>query len=253
MLYYFYDKCVGVEKNLDMDINQYMTPRLLAVAEFVKKGSRVADIGTDHAYIPIWLLKNGISLSALAMDINEGPILRAEENIKKFSCTDTIKTRLSDGMKNLMPGEADTVIIAGMGGILINQILMQAEHLFPFVRHYILQPMTAIEETRKYLEKNGFCIEGERLAQEGNKLYNVISAKRGSMHIKDEIYYYIGEALIAAQDPLLPLYLDGKMYELDKAILSMQKAEGEETEKKLKHFESLYSQMKTIRENCASW
>lgn len=236
-----------------MDISKYMTPRLLAASKFVKPGSRVADIGTDHAYIPIWLVKNGISTHAIAMDINEGPILRARENICKFGLESQIETRLSDGLDSLKSGEADTVVIAGMGGILINRILENAKRLYPTIRHYILQPMTAIEETRKYLEKNGFYIEDECLAKEDDKIYNILSVVRGDMEISKEIHYYIGEKLIENRDALLLQYLDGKIYELDKAIDTMQRAETTDAMEKRAHFINLRKAMQTIKENCTKW
>lgn len=236
-----------------MDIQKCMTPRLLAVARFVKKGSRVADVGTDHAYIPVWLVKNGICPSALAMDIHAGPVARAETNIQKFQLEKFIKTRRSDGLSGLLPGEADTVIIAGMGGILINEILKKASHLYPFINHYILQPMTAIEETRKFLEDSGFFILDERLAKEENKIYNVISAVRGKMRISAPVYYYIGEKLLQNRDPLLGPYLDGKIYELDKAIRSMEHAQGAEVLQKCGQFQYLRNEMQKIREAVSLW
>lgn len=236
-----------------MDINKFMTPRLLAIASFAEQNSTVADIGTDHAYIPIWLVKNGIAKSALAMDINQGPIHRAEENIKRFSLDDKIKTRLSDGLCALLPGEADTVIIAGMGGILINQILSASKELYPHIKRYILQPMTAVEETRKFLEQNGFSIENERLAQEDNKIYCVISAVRGEMKMEREIEYYIGTKLIENRDSLLFAYLDGKLYEYEKAIESLRLADKEKAGERLAHFQYLTDEMKTIKEACALW
>ncbi len=236
-----------------MDINKFMTPRLIAAANFVKEGSVVADVGTDHAYIPIWLLKKGVCPLAVAMDINRGPILRAEENIKKFGLETKIRTKLSDGLKALSPGEADTVVIAGMGGILINQILDSAKELYSSVCHYILQPMTAIEETRRFLEQNGFFIENERLAKEDEKIYTVLSVVRGKMEIKKEIFYYIGEKLIDNRDPLLPDLLNGRIYELEKAISSMQFAKNIETAKKREQFIYLQSEMIKIKEACVLW
>lgn len=236
-----------------MDINKFMTPRLFAVSSFVGNGSTVADVGTDHAYIPVWLVKNGIAKSAIAMDINEGPLLRAEENIKRFNLENNIKTRLSDGLSGICEGECDTVIIAGMGGILINRILEKAEKLYPHIKNYILQPMTAIEETRKFLEENGFLIENERLAKEDNKIYTVILAKRGEMKIENEIEYYIDKKLIENKDELLNDLLDGKIYELNKAIESMKKTEKSEISDKRNHFIYLRDEMKKIKEECRKW
>ena len=233
-----------------MKIDKFMTPRLLAVASFVEQGSRVADIGTDHAYIPIWLVEHGISKSALAMDINQGPIDRANENILKFKMEETIKTRLSNGLEKLDENEADTVIIAGMGGILINEILNEAKGKHLGVKRFILQPMTAIEETRKFLAENGFCILNERLAKEDEKLYCVLLVTRGQMTIEQEIDYYIGKKLIENKDPLLVNYVNGKLYEYEKAISLLKQGDREKNAERFAHFEFLAEEMKKLKERC---
>ncbi|MBQ3181522.1 MAG: SAM-dependent methyltransferase [Clostridia bacterium] len=236
-----------------MNIESFMTPRLLAVAQMVKNSDCVADIGTDHAYVPVYLVMNNIVNSAIAMDINEGPIMRADENIKRFSLTDKIKTRLCDGLNKLKNNEADTVIIAGMGGVLINRIIDEDKDRLTSVKNYILQPMTAIDEVRMYLAKNGFKIIDERLAKEDEKIYTIISATRGNMDITDEIYYHVGECLIKNKDAILLEYLDGKIYEYEKAISSMKNTKNEETQKKSLHFEYLLSEFKRLKGECAKW
>ncbi len=236
-----------------MDAGNFLTPRLRCVASFAEEGCRLADVGTDHAYIPIWLVQKGIAKSAIAMDINKGPLTRADENIKRFSLEDKVSTRLSNGLEKLCPGEADTVVIAGMGGMLINEILDAAKHVYSSVRRYILQPMTAVEETRTFLAENGFAIESEQLAQEDEKVYCILSVVRGKMEIPRKIDAYIGEKLVAAKDPLLSKYLDGKIYECDKAIGSLRAAEGTKAEERLSHFTYLSREMKKIREECAKW
>lgn len=235
------------------NINCSMTPRLMAVAEMIKKDSVVADIGTDHAYVPVYLVLNNICNSALAMDINKGPLVRADENIKKFSLSDRIKTRLSDGLSELRNCEADTVVIAGMGGILINNIIERNRKRLTSVKHYILQPMTAIEETRKYLYCNGFEIVDEKLAVEDEKIYTVISAISGEMTAESEVDYYVGKCLISNHDKNLPEYLQGKIYEYEKALNSMEKASGDEINKKKEHFRYLLKEFKRIKEECAKW
>ncbi len=236
-----------------MNVSKFMTPRLLTVASFVKCESKVCDVGTDHAYIPIWLIKNGISASALAMDINEGPLVRAKENIEKFDLGEKVKTRLSDGLSKLDKNEADTVIIAGMGGILINRILENAKELLPCIKHFVLQPMTAIEETRKFLAENSLLIEDEKLVREEDKIYTVLSVTHGEMNITDDIYYYIGKKLIENHDELLADYLDGKIYELDKAINSMVNTENKEALKKRLFFTEQKAKMEKIRKECERW
>jgi len=236
-----------------MYINSFMTPRLLTVAQMVKESSSVADIGTDHAYVPVYLVLNNMTNKALAMDINKGPLMRAEENILKFSLTDKIKTRLSNGLSELLDNEVDTVIIAGMGGVLINSILDADKDRLSSVKNYILQPMTAIEETRKYLAENGFKIVDEKLAKEDNKIYTIISAVPGTMKIESEIYYYIGECLLRNRDEILPELIEGKIYEYGKAVASMKNATNDETKKKSDYFEYLLCELKKLKEECAKW
>lgn len=236
-----------------MTVDKFMTPRLLAVASFVEKGSKVADIGTDHAYIPIWLIERGISKTAVAMDINQGPIERANKNILKFGLEEKIKTRLSDGLKNLGENEADTVIIAGMGGILIDEILKEVKEKHFGVKHFILQPMTAIEETRKFLSQNGFTILDERLAKEDEKIYTVLSVSRGEMNIDREIDFYIGTKLLENKDPLLADYLNGKIYEYEKAISLLKQGDSEKNAARLAHFVFFTEEMKRLKEGCTKW
>ncbi|MBQ9993105.1 MAG: SAM-dependent methyltransferase [Clostridia bacterium] len=150
--------------------------RLSTCAEFVRRGSRFADIGTDHAYLPVWLVKMGLVQSAIASDINEGPIEAAKEHIAMYGAGDKVRTIVADGLKGVRPDEADDIVIAGMGGELIARILNDA----PWVRdgryRLILQPMTHPERLRRYLVENGFCILDEKAVCEGRKVYTTILA-----------------------------------------------------------------------------
>ncbi len=106
-----------------------LSKRLERIASFVQPGSRVADIGTDHGYVPIWLVQKGVCPSALAMDVRKGPLERAEEHVEEVGLSGKIELRLSDGLAKLKAGEADTVVIAGMGGKLTCRILEQGRHV----------------------------------------------------------------------------------------------------------------------------
>ena len=117
-----------------------LSKRLKAVADMVGTGSVLADIGTDHAYIPIWLVSRGSVPRAVAMDVNEGPLKRAQENILQNGLEEKIETRLSDGFKALAPGEADTAVIAGMGGGLTVRILKNGMEVVRSLKECILQP-----------------------------------------------------------------------------------------------------------------
>ena len=132
--------------------------RLLLCASFVRENCTLADIGTDHAYLPIWLVKNGIINSALACDINEGPLNSGKADVDRFELSDKITLRLSDGLKNVNENEADDIVIAGMGGELITKILSECEWAKTKGKHFILQPMTKCEVLISWLCENGFEI-----------------------------------------------------------------------------------------------
>ena len=150
--------------------------RLTAVAQFVTKGNRLADIGTDHGYVPIYLVKCGIIPSAIAMDINKGPLERAKEHIEEYGLTDKVKTRLSDGLKKLGEGEADTVLIAGMGGNLIVKILEEGREVLKSVKELVLSPHSEIDLVRQYLVENYYEIIHENMVFDGGKYYTIIKA-----------------------------------------------------------------------------
>ncbi len=190
-----------------MEIEKLITPRFRAILDLVPKCHTVADIGTDHAYIPVYLIKNNIADFAVAMDINSGPLKRAESTVKKFDVLEKIDLRLSDGLEKLENNEADVIVIAGMGGLLINEIL-DAKSKNHEKALFILQPMTAEEEVRKYLEENGFCILDERLAREDNKIYHILSVKKGKMKIENELNYYLGSKLFENRDENLGFAID---------------------------------------------
>lgn len=202
--------------------------RLETIASLVPQGSKVADIGTDHGYIPIWLVKNNIAASALAMDVRKGPLARANEHIAEYGLTACIETRLSDGLSKLMPGEADTVIIAGMGGGLMIHILEGGGHVLDSVKQLILSPQSEIGEVRRYLAIHGYTLTRERMLKDEGKFYTVMVAERGVMEYGKEIEYRYGKLLLDEKNAILSEYLDKEInmhIEIMKA-LKQQKTEG---------------------------
>ncbi|MBQ4136226.1 MAG: SAM-dependent methyltransferase [Clostridia bacterium] len=153
-----------------------ISKRLLCAASFAQKGDFVADIGTDHAYLPIYLYTKGIIRGAVVSDINEGPIRRAKENILGFSCENAVFPILSDGLYRIDQYSPDTVFILGMGGELIVNIISSAEWVKEKKPKLVLQPMTHKELLRSYLFENGFEITDETLVEDG-KIYQIIVAK----------------------------------------------------------------------------
>lgn len=205
-----------------------LSRRLEAVALFVPPGSRVADVGTDHGYVPIWLVEQGIADHAIAMDIRKGPLLGAKEHIAQHKLEDRIEVRLSDGLLQLRPGEADTVVIAGMGGELILRILRDGVHVWDSVSRFILSPQSELENFRRGLEKMGFAITEETMLQEDGKYYTVMVVIRGEMHYEQEFRYRYGDCLIRQKSPVLIEYLEREEHKLHhiKEQLAVQDTEG---------------------------
>lgn len=171
-----------------------LTPRLETVLSKIT-GRTVADIGTDHAYIPIELIKKSLADSAIACDINQGPLAIAQANVEKNSLADKIELRLGSGIGPIAEGEVESVVIAGMGGILIRDILQNDIDKAHSYKELILQPMNAQAELREYLAESGFCITDEDLAVEGFKVYNILRVCTGNMWKISEIELHIPSAL----------------------------------------------------------
>ena len=213
-----------------------LSARLLTVAGFVKQGSRIADVGTDHGYIPVYLAQTGRIASALAMDVRYGPLERARAHVREYEAWERvhrkaspavpISTRLSDGLKELKPGEADTVIIAGMGGELIIKILEEGRHVRDSVKQYILSPQSDLDKVRRYLAAHGFAIEDEAMVKDEGKYYTVMSVKRGFMEYESQAHYLYGRILIDKKDPTLREYLDREMLRIEKILVSLREKEG---------------------------
>lgn len=148
--------------------------RLLAVADCVSEGAFLADIGTDHAYLPIYLMEEGKIIGAVASDIHKGPLMRADVNIREAALSDKIATKLTDGLRGIEEYPVTDIAIAGMGGLMIAGILDAA----PFVKErgtkLILQPMQHIPELREHLAKNGYSVTKETGAIADGKIYQII-------------------------------------------------------------------------------
>ena len=153
-----------------------ISDRLKKVANCVKKDSFVADIGCDHAYTAIYLVKNKIAKKVIAMDINKGPLEKAKSNICNNRLEDYIETRLSDGGKELKKGEVNTILISGMGGRLTTKILDDSLDVVRECRQLVLQPQSEIYLVREYIAKIGFRIEYEDMFIDEGKYYVIINA-----------------------------------------------------------------------------
>lgn len=187
-----------------------LSNRLKTVADTVTKGNRVADVGCDHAYIAIHLAENNIASSVIAMDVNKGPLSKAKENIALRGLGDKIETRLSDGLLKLGAGEADSIVIAGMGGVLMVRILKEGESSLVGVKELILQPQSEMFLLRRYLHEKDYEILSEKMIKEDEKFYVIIKAvktDRAECYDKD-IFYLYGKLLLESQEPVVKEYLE---------------------------------------------
>lgn len=199
--------------------NVQLSERLQAVVNLITKGAKVADIGCDHAYLSIYMVEEKLASKVIAMDVNKGPLERAKENIKQYHFENQIETRLSDGLMALEPGEVDTLLIAGMGGALMQRILTGKREVLEQVKELVLQPQSEIREMRFFLEEIGFHIMKEDMVMDAGKYYVILKARREDNFpkIEKEVYYRYGEYLLTNKHMILEKYLN-KEYDTLKQI-----------------------------------
>lgn len=200
---------------MENEKSNLLSKRMLSVVKMVTPGNRAADIGCDHGFVSIYLAQNHISPTVIAMDINDGPLLRAKEHVESYGLSEYITVRKSDGITELqwtIPGqrtEADTLIIAGMGGRLINRILSDSMDKVKAAGEIILQPQSEIFLVRKFLIEHGFQITMEDMVYEEDKYYQIIKAVPVNEQVSDlsEAELYFGPCLIAERNQVLYQYL----------------------------------------------
>ena len=225
-----------------------LSKRLKAVAELVTPGMRLADVGTDHGYIPIYLTEAGVIPSAIAMDINKGPLERAKEHIREHGLEGKIQTRLSDGLKNLQMNEADCMIAAGMGGGLVIRILSEERDTAGSLKELILQPQSEIDSVRKYLTEEGYRIVAEDMVYEDGKYYPMLKAVpcmagAGEIPYSEEELEF-GRVLLQQAHPVLGQFLEREM-EIQNRILSA--LESQESVRAKKRMEEISYRIEWIR------
>ena len=186
--------------------------RISGVINFVRKDSRVADIGADHGYLSIELIKSGRALNVIATEKNIGPF---EALIKNIYGLDKVEARLGDGLKVLSAGEVDTICIAGMGGALITKILSDAPEVVQSVRQIIIQPMNAAEKIRAWLVENNWTIADEDLAESAGIIYEIICAEKNP-----PVKIFKRES-----SPLLKKFLTQRREKLQRVLVEMSKSE----------------------------
>lgn len=222
-----------------------LSKRLQAVANLLSEGLRVADVGTDHGYIPIYLVESGKCPSAYAMDINDGPILRAKEHIEMHGLQDKITVRKSDGVRALKTGECDSVNIAGMGGALAIHIMEDGKEVFKNLQEFVLQPQSELDKVRKYLCDNMYRIVDEDMVLEDGKYYPMMKVVNGETEVYSEAELRYGKKLIERRHPVLRQFLEKEMSAKKQIIENLQCGQGEHIQRRV---EELKSELEYIKE-----
>lgn len=227
-----------------------LSPRLAMVAGLVPEGARLADVGTDHAYLPAALLQQGKIPSAIAADLRSGPLDRARATAREYDLTRQITFRLCDGLTGIRPQDTDAVAIAGMGGETIAHILSRA----PWTRRegtpLILQPMSSQSDLRAWLCENGYCIEKEQLAREGDTLYVAMLVRAGEMPPMTAAELEAGRL---DRDPLRGAWLTYLLERTERAIAGIAQARTERSRERKEELEQVRAGLLEMKKEWDTW
>ena len=221
-----------------------LTPRLQLLADWVPEGARLADVGTDHAYLPVWLRLHGRVVFAIASDLRKLPLERARDTGRTYGA-DSIDYRLCDGLAGISADEVDTVSIAGMGGENIASILSAAPWTADGKHTLLLQPMTHAEDLREYLSGHGYVIRREALVYDRGTIYPVMEVAAGEMKLTPG-QLYGGAALL--HDPLGDRYLIERIIRLMGAIAGLNRSSAPEDREKADGIREIVTEMISMRE-----
>lgn len=230
-----------------------LTPRLQAVASFVPQGARLADIGTDHAYLPVSLLLEGLIPSAVAADIRKGPLDRARQTAREYGCTEKVTFRLCDGLSDVKSYETDVISIAGMGGETIADILSAAKWVKEKGLPVILQPMSSQPELRRWLWQNGYSIQQEKIVQEGDTLYVVIFAVPGQSVPMTAAEEWAGRQKQGMCAPLRGAYLNLLLEKTAWAMAGMAKSKEGRNSARYQEIEQVHKGLSAMKEEWKQW
>ncbi|SCZ77142.1 tRNA (adenine(22)-N(1))-methyltransferase [Acidaminobacter hydrogenoformans] len=229
-----------------------LTPRLRAVAALVPEGAKVADIGSDHAYVPVDLIRSGRAQLVIASDVHQGPVENARKVVAMAALEDRIEVRLGSGFEVYGPEEVDTAVLAGMGGFLIRDLILEAFPLVKTLKCLVLQPMVAIRELRVWLLENGFEIIEERVAQEGQKFYEIFSVRYTgiSMLQVDFKTAEMGVDMFRSEDEIAMKYLAHRIRKTEGVLRALSQAKNSE-KTEIGAFEARLKLLKEV-ETCLS-
>lgn len=214
--------------------------RLETIARMVPHGSILADIGTDHAYLPVWLLKNGCIKSAIAGDIAVGPCQAARNTVAANNMQKLIQVRMGSGLEVITSGEADCITIAGMGASTIISILEANFSVAASAKLLVLQPMAGAAILRRWLCNNGWQLVDEELVDDEPHFYEIIAACRGVSEKYSEAEYFIGPVLLKKRHSLLIKQMNRQVMLCRQLLANMERSKSAKESSK-------YSEMKALQ------
>ena len=224
-----------------------LSQRLSSVASMVTAGNCLADVGTDHGYVPIYLYERNIIPHAIAMDVNKGPLERATLHIAESGMKEAIETRLSDGLAALNPGEADSVVIAGMGGPLIIRILSAYPEVTDSLKELILQPQSEIPEVRKWLYENGYEIIEEHMVFEDGKYYPMFKAVKNPQAEKlSDLEYKFGKLSVLGEKDVLKAYLVREVANKQNILMKLMEENSEKSKGRAEEMKALLAELEEM-------
>ncbi len=223
-----------------MGASVQISRRLCAIADMVTEGNRLVDVGCDHGYLPVYLKLQGRIPGAIATDVAEGPLSRARAHIEQYGLGSYIETRRCDGLADIGHGEGDTLVIAGMGGPLMERILADGRSVWEDFQEMILQPQSDIPHFRHFLLENGFRITEEEMILEDGKFYPILKVDRKTEEqilpwsIQEEMF---GRFLLEKRHPVLKKYLKRELRIHEEILERLKEVTGESAVKRKKEIE----------------
>ena len=225
-----------------------LTPRLKIIADSIQGFETLADIGSDHAYLPIYLIKNRRVKSVIATDVNSGPAEISRKRIKNHGLESKISVREGSGLRVINSGEAEVIVIAGMGGILIGDILDKGIDAAKSAKLLILQPMRDSEKVREWLLEHGFDIIDEELVKDQDKIYEVIWSQPGEEAGEAKGPLLIGEKIIEKKHPLLEEFINRKVKELEKIMIALEAVDSDNCRERAEECRAMLAYYREVAE-----
>lgn len=250
-----------------VDFFMKLSARLIQIAERLPMGCKLADIGSDHALLPVYAVKNGLALSAVAGEVNEGPLKAAQQQVAQAGLTSSIAVRKGDGLAVVSPGEVDTITIAGMGGALIASILEAGQEKLAGVHTLVLQPNVGEDLVRRWLLRHEWALTEESILEEDGKIYEILTARRLSdsagfnaqlyapralpgseMKLTEELLLLLGPWLIKEPNAVWFEKWHGEIKQLERIRSSVASSSHEASRIKEQELAELARQLKEVME-----